>query len=82
MRIQEIREIAFHVTADPQVSVGEAEYTAITTAAAQTFDLSFIVVMRVENGEIIHLRDYMDYLGATVGLNRLPALAKALAKDA
>lgn len=78
MRIQEIREVAFHVTDNPQVSVAEAEYTAVATATGKTFDLSFVVVMQVENGEIIHLRDYMDYLGAAVGLGRLPALAKAL----
>lgn len=78
MRIVEMREIAVHETADPRTIVGEAEYTA--QAGGKRFDLAFLVVMRVDGGEIAHLRDYMDALGATVELGRLPALADALAR--
>ena len=81
MKIQDMREVAFHSTQDPRIFVGEAEYSALATKTGQTFDLSFIVVMQVENSEIVRLRDYMDYLGAAVGLGRLTALAKALGPD-
>lgn len=78
MRIVELRELAVHETADPRTIIGEAEYTA--EAGEKRFDLAFLVVMRAEYGEIAHLRDYMDALGAVVELGRLPALAEALTR--
>jgi uncharacterized protein len=80
IRLLEIREIAVHETRDPQVIVAEAEYTAESTSANKTFDLSFLIVMRVENRLIVHLRDYMDALGAAYALDRLPNLVDALTR--
>jgi uncharacterized protein len=80
IRILEIREVAVHETTDPQVLVAEAEYTAEAAAKSGTFDLSFLIVMRVEGELIIHLRDYMDSLGAAYALDRLPRLIDALSR--
>jgi uncharacterized protein len=78
IRIVEIREVAVHETGDPQVIVAEAEFTAEATGTGKTFVLAFAVVMRVEDGLIVHLRDYMDALGAAFALDRLPVLVEAL----
>lgn len=77
IRILNIRQVAIHDTGDAKVTISEAEFTA-ETPAQTTFDLAFAIVMRVENGEIVHLRDYMDALGAAYNLGRLDALVGAL----
>jgi uncharacterized protein len=76
IRIVEIRQVAFHETADPAVIVSEAEFTA--EGGPKSFNLSFAIVMQVANGEIVHLRDYMDALGAAWNLGRLDVLVQAL----
>jgi ketosteroid isomerase-like protein len=80
IRLTEIREIAFHETRDPQVIVAEAAYSAVATTRNKTFELSFALVMRIEGGLIVELRDYMDALGAAVAVDRLPDLVGALAR--
>jgi ketosteroid isomerase-like protein len=77
-RILDIRQVAIHETHDPNVLVSEAEFTARATATDKTFALSFAVVMCTKDGFIVHLRDYMDALGAAVALDRLPAMVEVL----
>jgi uncharacterized protein len=79
MRMIEVREVAVYATAVPDVAIAEGQYTAESVEGGRRFDLSFIVVMRLEAGRIAHLRDYMDSLGAAVGLDRVAALAARLA---
>jgi ketosteroid isomerase-like protein len=78
IRLLDIREVAVHETRDPLLIVAEAEYTALATASGKSFDLSFLIVMKVEGALIVHLRDYMDALGAAFALDRLPNMIKAL----
>jgi ketosteroid isomerase-like protein len=78
IRIVEVREVAVHETRDPKVIVSEAQFTAETAGPGKRFVLSFAIVARVEDGLIVHLRDYMDALGAAFALDRLPAMAEAL----
>jgi len=77
-RILDIRDIAIHQTCDPQVIVAEAEFTAESTSTNKSFVLAFLIVMRVKDGLIAHLRDYMDALGAAFALDRLPAMVDAI----
>jgi hypothetical protein len=79
MRLLEIRDVAVHEIRDPQVIIGEAEYTAEATSTRKTFQLAFLVVVHVEKGLIVHLRDYMDALGAAYALDGLPRMIEALA---
>jgi uncharacterized protein len=76
IRITGIRQVAFHETGDPAVIVSEAAFTA--EGPKKAFDLAFVIVMQVKDGEIVHLRDYMDALGAAWNLGRLDALVQAL----
>jgi ketosteroid isomerase-like protein len=77
MRLQEVRETALYLTRDPEVFVAEAQLTATTNAGKQ-FSLSFALVVRMQGGKIVHLRDYMDALGAACALDRLPQMVQAL----
>lgn len=77
----EIREVAVHETRDPKVIVAESEYSAREVATDNTFALSFVIVMRVDDGLIVHLRDYMDALGAAAALDRVQNLADAMKRD-
>jgi uncharacterized protein len=77
MRLQEVRETALHLTRDPEVIVAEAQLSA-TTDAGKHFKLSFVLVVQIQDGRIVHLRDYMDALGAAHALERLPEMVKAL----
>ena len=61
MRLLEIHEIAMHTTLDPEIAIAEAKYSAVASAG-KTFSLSFLIVMKVQNGLIVELRDYMDAL--------------------
>jgi ketosteroid isomerase-like protein len=80
MRLTEVREVAFHETHDPRVVIAEAEYSAVSTSTEKSFDLSFLLVMRIEEELIVHLRDYMDALGAAFALDRLPMLVESLSR--
>jgi len=77
-RVNEIRNVVVHETADPEVIVAEQEVAATVTTTGQPFTLAFLLVMRVRDGLIVHLRDYMDALGAAHALGRLPAIIAAL----
>ena len=77
-RVDEIRDVVVHETADPEVIVTEQEIAATNTTTGQPFTLRFLLVMRVRDGLIVHLRDYMDALGAAYALGRLPAVVAAL----
>jgi uncharacterized protein len=78
IRLLDIREVAVHETRDPLLIVAEAEYTALATASGKSFNLSFLIVMKVEVELIVRLRDYMDALGAAFALDRLPSVVRAL----
>lgn len=77
-RVDEIRDVVVHETADPELIVAEQVVAATNTTTGQPFTLAFLLVMRVRDGLIVHLRDYMDALGAAWALGRLPAVVAAL----
>jgi ketosteroid isomerase-like protein len=77
-RVDEIRNVVVHETADPDLIVAEQEIAATMTTTGRAFTLGCCLVMRSRNGLLVHVRDYMDALGAAVALDRLPALAASL----
>ena len=76
--ILEIRDIAVHQTTAPDVIVAEAQYTAESIRTKKRFDLSFVIVMQIQDGLIVNLRDYMDALGAAYELDALPRVVEAI----
>ncbi|MEU7909596.1 nuclear transport factor 2 family protein [Microbispora bryophytorum] len=63
-----------HETADAEVIISEGETNAVDHATGRPFISRFVLVMRVRDGRIVHLRDYSDVLRTAAGLGRLTQL--------
>ena len=66
-RFDGYRTLALHATADPRTVVVEQEAFG-TSAAAGAFSLPSIVVLTVDDGQILRLRDYVDVRAAAAVL--------------
>ncbi|MEH0473459.1 nuclear transport factor 2 family protein [Streptomyces sp. B21-097] len=62
-KVQEVRRIAAHETADPEVIIAEHVVVGALPAKATTFTVPGLLVLHVRNGLITRVRDYMDGLG-------------------
>jgi ketosteroid isomerase-like protein len=78
VRLTEIHDVVVYETADPELVVGEWSATGTVAATGQPFALSGLLALRVRDGRIVEVRDYMDALNSARQLGRLPALATAL----
>ncbi|WP_426368302.1 nuclear transport factor 2 family protein [Streptomyces sp. E-08] len=63
VQVQEVRRVAVHEAADPEVIIAEHVVVAVLPAKALTFAVPGLLVLHVRNGLIIRVRDYMDGLG-------------------
>lgn len=70
LKYERYRTLAVHDTSDPETIVVEQEALG-TSASTGAFALPNIVVLTVRNGQITHLRDYVN----------IPAAATALGHD-
>ena len=77
---QAVREVAVHLSADGEVLVAEQVVAGVLRSAGRPFEFPGVLVLRVRDGEIIRVRDYMDGLGVAHAMGRLPAVAAALAR--
>ncbi|MGV9248965.1 nuclear transport factor 2 family protein [Streptomyces sp. NPDC003710] len=77
---QEIREVVVHENTDPEVIVVEQIVSGMLTTTGQSFNFPGILVIRVRNSQIVHVRDYMDGLGVAHAMDRLTAVAASLSK--
>jgi ketosteroid isomerase-like protein len=74
VRFEQCREIAIHETTDPEVIVVEYELAGIVTTTNQRGAATFISVLRVRNGRILHWREYQNVLAIAQALGQLPEL--------
>jgi ketosteroid isomerase-like protein len=72
IRFDEYRNVVVHETTDPEVIIVEYEANGAVVATGAPFHQTVIAVFRVQNGQILSYRDY---------INPLP-LAEALASTA
>lgn len=79
-RYERVSDVRIHETADPEVVVTEYDLHGRLTATDEPFMLSFLMVMTVRDGLIVHTRDYADPIAGAKALGRLPALLEALAQ--
>jgi ketosteroid isomerase-like protein len=63
LRYERYRTIAIHNTTDPNTIVVEQEVEGTSTTTGP-FVLPNLVVLTARNGEIVHLRDYVNVLAA------------------
>jgi ketosteroid isomerase-like protein len=75
---QEIRQVVVHENTDPEVIVVEQVVSGTVTTTGQPFSFPGLLVIRVRNSQIVHVRDYMDGLGVAHAMDRLTAVAASL----
>ncbi|MET8799543.1 nuclear transport factor 2 family protein [Nocardia sp. NPDC004568] len=67
---REIREAVIHESTDREVIVVEQVVSGTVTTTGGSFAIPGLLVIRVRNGRIVHVRDYMDGLGAARAMER------------
>lgn len=77
-RFEEFRNVVIHDTADPQVIIAEYDLAGTVTTTGQHAAASFIAILTVRNGKIVHWREYQDTLGMAISLGQLPALLASI----
>ncbi|MFI9361222.1 nuclear transport factor 2 family protein [Kitasatospora sp. NPDC053057] len=77
-RPQEIREVAVHPGADPEVLTVEQLVIGTVASTGKEFTLPGLLVLRARAGQLAHVRDYMDGLGVARAMGRLAAVAARL----
>ncbi|EFC82162.1 nuclear transport factor 2 family protein [Parafrankia sp. EUN1f] len=78
VRFEEFRNVVIHDTADPEVIVVEYDLAGTVTTTGQRGSQSFLLVLRVRGGRIVHLREYQNVLGMAAALGQLPALLASI----
>ncbi|MFI2639503.1 nuclear transport factor 2 family protein [Streptomyces sp. NPDC018610] len=66
-RPERIDEIAVHATADPEVIVVEQTVTGTLVTTGRPFAVPGLLVLRVRDGLLVHVRDYMGAAGLPAG---------------
>ncbi|MEU4115723.1 nuclear transport factor 2 family protein [Kitasatospora sp. NPDC028055] len=77
-RPREIREVAVHPGADPEVLTVEQVVIGTVATTGAPFALPGLLVLRARDGLLVHVRDYMDGLGVAHAMGRLGAVAARL----
>jgi len=65
VEFHEFRNVVIHETTDPEVIIAEYDIPGRYTPTGESFVFSYILVLRVRDGKIIHLRDYLNPLAMT-----------------
>jgi uncharacterized protein len=76
--LEEIRNVVVHQTTDPEVMVVEQEVAGTVSTTGRRIDAFGVLVMRIHDGLLIHVRDYLDALTINHALGRLPAIVADL----
>lgn len=67
-RVTEIRDVVVHRSTDPEVLTAEHTVAGTLEPGSRPFRLAGLLVLRVRDGRLVHVRDYLDGLGlARVG---------------
>jgi ketosteroid isomerase-like protein len=61
-----------------EVIIAEQQFDVVLASTGRRFTSSFLLVLRVRDGLIVHTRDYADTLRTAQGTGRLPALLASL----
>jgi len=76
--LKSIHDVVVHETTDAEVIIAEQQFDVVPGSAGRRFTSSFLLVLRVRDGLIVHTRDYADTLRTARGTGRLPALLAGL----
>lgn len=78
-RYERVSGVRIHETADPEVVIAEYTLHGRMVADDTPFTMSFVMVITVRDGHIVHSRDYSDPIAGARLLGRLPDLVASLA---
>ncbi|MFI9832082.1 nuclear transport factor 2 family protein [Streptomyces sp. NPDC051913] len=70
VRVERIEVAAVHDTGDPEVVVAEHTVVASLPGRTGTVDVPGLLVLRVRDGRLVQVRDYMDGLGVRNAVGR------------
>ncbi|MEQ0561850.1 nuclear transport factor 2 family protein [Amycolatopsis sp. NEAU-NG30] len=73
--VREVTAKTVHRTVDPAVVVAEFTLAGVAVATQRPYELAYIAVITVENGEIRHYRDYWSPAAAAEILGDLTAMS-------
>ena len=73
--------VVLHETADPEVIIAEYDVHCRVVATQKDFVASFIMVLRVRDGLIVHSRDYNNPLASAAALGTTPDQLAAMLLD-
>jgi ketosteroid isomerase-like protein len=76
LKYERYRTLAIHDTSDPETIIVEQEGIG-TSSSTGEFALPNIIVLTVRNGQIAHLRDYVNILAAAAAMGHDVERAKA-----
>jgi uncharacterized protein len=71
-RYERLENVVMHETADPEVIITEYDLHGRLVETGAPFALSFIMVIRVRDGRIVHSRDYTDPIASARALGGKP----------
>jgi len=74
----QVRDLAIHETADPEVVIAEFAYHGRIRDTGRSFVVPCVFIMRVRDGLIVESRDYAHHLAMAHALDRVPDLVAAL----
>jgi len=71
VRVEEIRDVVVHETRDPEVIVAEHTVVASVPGGEGGVSVPGLLVLRVRDGLLVHVRDYMDGFGVSNARNAI-----------
>lgn len=80
LAIREYPALAVHETGDPEQIIVELTARGTTVRTGDTYELSYIAVIRTRRGKIVAWRDYWNPVAAAVATATLPDLLAELAR--
>lgn len=79
--IERIDDVFVHEADDGEVVVGQWRAKATLRATGRVVEITGLLVLRVQDGRIVHTRDFMDALGVARALGRDPFARAAPATE-
>lgn len=79
--VQEIPEQTVHLTADPEVVIGEFETAGAVVATGRKFRMRYVAILTARDGEIVHYRDYWNPLAGAEFLGGLDELTSSFSVE-
>ncbi len=79
--LEKVDNVVLHETADPEVIIAEYDVHCRVTTTQKTFVGSFVMVLRVRDGLIVHSRDYNNPLASAAALGTTPDQLAAMLLD-